>query len=407
MKRPVVIINPVEGGVTLAPAFKARGIPSIAVTIESQDWVGYGMKVQSGDFIDIIPEQPGLENILASYHPLAIIPGTEEGVPLAEYLSARLTPSVANDPAKLNNRLHKALMQEALLGAGIPALKTLHTASESEAEEWIAAQQLHQSPLIIKPPMSAGSDKVFHIPAGGDWKSAFHRVLTEPAQITGKFSETAVIQEQAFGTEFAVGTVSANGKHHLSHLIRYNKLDINGRKTVFDFVEFMPYINEEHNVLFSYVNVVLDALGVRWGAAHTEIMLTENGPRLIESGARLCGGPVVEFSRAATGSSQADKLVEVYADNDVISAFDFKKWVVPVFLKASAEGEISNLNVFSTIHELPTFLSKHIWVNDGDYVPKTLDYLTAIGIVALAGDRDQIMQDYRCLREMESTLRFN
>jgi len=55
-------------------------------------------------------------------------------------------------------------------------------------------------------------------------------------------------------------------------------------------------------------------------------MLTKNGPRLIESSARMIGGPVVGFARAATGSSQADKLVEIYVDGDVqTKEFVFKK----------------------------------------------------------------------------------
>jgi len=65
--------------------------------------------------------------------------------------------------------------------------------------------------------------------------------LTEPSVISGKKSETVVIQEQAIGTEYAVGTVSANGTHYLVHLIKYNKTSSGERQTVFDHVEFVPY----------------------------------------------------------------------------------------------------------------------------------------------------------------------
>src|SRR3990167_9645155 len=284
--------------------------------------------------MEIIPNQPNLAEVLRKYNPLGIIPGTEEGVLLAESLTASLTPAFANDPKKSLNRLHKAFMQKALEEAGVPVIKTLNASSENEVNEWIQKKDLSETPLIIKPPLSAGSDKVFHIPAKGDWKKAFNRVLTEPAKITGKLSETVVVQEQAIGTEFAVGTVSANGKHYLAHLIKYNKTSSHDRKTVFDYVEFVAYNEEEHGALFNYTQNALDALGIRWGAAHTEIMLTKKGPCLIESGARMCGGPVVGFARTATGSSQADKLVEIYVDGDVqTKQFNFKQTVVSVFLK--------------------------------------------------------------------------
>lgn len=54
-------------------------------------------------------------------------------------------------------------------------------------------------------------------------------------------------------------------------------------------------------------------------------MLTKQGPRLIETGARMCGGPVVRFARAASGSSQADKLVEIYIDGDVLTKNIYSK----------------------------------------------------------------------------------
>ncbi|MEZ4744095.1 MAG: hypothetical protein R3B45_16875 [Bdellovibrionota bacterium] len=61
-------------------------------------------------------------------------------------------------------------------------------------------------------------------------------------------------------------------------------------------------------------------------------MLTKNGPRLIESGARMLGGPTVGFSRVATGSSQADRMVEAYLNGDVRSSeYKLKTSVMPVF----------------------------------------------------------------------------
>lgn len=405
MNRPVVIINPVSSGIELAPAFKARGIPAIAVTLKHQDGSGFGSKIRTSDFVQIIPEQPDLEKVIKKFDPLAIIPGAEGSVSLAEHLTSILKPQFSNDPKKSRHRLHKALMQEALEEAGVPALKTLHTASESEAANWIKDNALEDSPLIVKPPASAGSDKVFHISAKGDWRKAFNRVLTEPSQITDQCSETVVIQEQAIGTEFAVGTVSANGRHYLAHLIKYNKTSVGERKTVFDHVEFVPYDKDALGDLFGYTQKVLDALGIRWGAAHTEIMLTNKGPRLIESGARMCGGPVVGFAREASGSSQADRLVEVYVDGDVLTKeYAFRKTVVPVFLKATRHGSVSNVEVFDSVSQLPTLLSKYIWVKNGDTVDQTEDYLSSIGIIALSGDREAIFSDYEKIRMIESKL---
>jgi hypothetical protein len=121
----------------------------------------------------------------------------------------------------------------------------------------------------------------------------------------------------------------------------------------------------------------------------------------------MCGGPVVGFAREASGSSQADRLVEVYVDGDVLTKdYAFKKTVVPVFLKATRHGTISNVEVFDSVLQLPTLLNKYLWVKNGDYVDQTEDYLTSIGIIALAGDRASIFQDYEKIRNLESKLKF-
>lgn len=405
MQRPVVIVDPRSSGIELAPTFKARGVPSIAVTLQSQDWRGFGSTIQANDFIIVLPNQANLIDLLKPYNPLAIIPGTEEAVLLAELLTAKLTPQYANNPATSIHRMHKAAMQSALASCGVPALHTLDTNSESTVMAWLNEYDLNSTPLIVKPPISSGSDKVFHVPAGGDWKVAFNRVLTEPSPISGERNHTVVVQEQAIGQEFAVGTVSANGRHYLVHLIKYNKSSADDRKTVFDFVEFVPYCPRAHQGLFAYTCKALDALGVRWGAAHTEIILTKQGPRLIETGIRMCGGPTVGFARAASGSSQADKLVEAYLDGDILQTeYVCKQSVVPVFLRSPAEGSLVNIDVFDAVSDLPTLLAQYMWCSKGDFVCKTVDYLTSIGIVALAGERAAVMRDYQTIRQIESRL---
>lgn len=406
MKNPVVIIDPRSSGVELAPAFQANGIPVIGVTFKPlKHRMGYGREVRESDFDEVIPYQPDLAEILKKHDPLGIIPGSEGGVLLADELSTILTPQMSNHVGASFNRLHKAHMQQVLREAHIPALKTLSTSDESKVEAWLAESGLEDSPLIIKPPISAGSEQVFHIPPKGDWRNDFRRVLSQSSNVTGRLNETVVVQEKAVGVEFAIGTVSAHGHHHLAHLIRYTKTPYNGRQTVYDHVEFVPFDESLHGELLEYTRSALDALGVRWGASHNEVILTPNGPRLIESVPRMTGGPVVHFAREATGSSQVEKWVEVFTEGDVRAGpYDLKKTVVPIFLRSPTSGIISNSEVLAPASDLSTFFEKYLWFKEGDQVPQTVDYITAIGLIALAGDRESVFADYKKVREMESGL---
>lgn len=207
------------------------------------------------------------------------------------------------------------------------------------------------------------------------------------------------------GTEYAVGTVSADGNHYLSHIIKYNKATEGDRLTIYDFVEFIPYEEAIHKELVQYTFKMLDAVGVKWGAAHNEIMLTKDGPKLIELGARMLGGPTVGFSREATGLSQADRLVEVYLHGDVQSKdYTFKKFVTPVMIRAPHKGMVMNVEVFDDIDKLETLHRKYLWCKNGDVVARTEDFITNIGIVALSGEKAKIKQDYEKIRGMESKL---
>ena len=64
------------------------------------------------------------------------------------------------------------------------------------------------------------------------------------------------------------------------------------------------------------------------------------------------------------------------------------------------------MEALSKISELPTLLSQHLWVKNGDSVVQTVDYLSSIGIVALTGDSSTTDRDYQWIRERERELRF-
>jgi biotin carboxylase len=408
MTSPVVIVDPVSSGTELAPAFAARGVPAVAVrsarAADSGD-VGYANGIRAADFLEVHDDGPGLVDSLREFAPRAVIAGSEAGVRLADKLAATLTPMFGNAPELSLARRHKAAMQDALANAGLPVIRTLSTGSAAEVAVWLVDEGLRDAALVVKPPESAGSDNVHHIPPGGDWRPAFDRILAMPTALLGERSETVIVQEQVTGTEYAVDTVSARGQHALAHLIRYSKTSAGQRMTVFDHTEFIALDPEEHGALVTHAFRSLDALGIRWGAAHSEIVLTKGGPRLIETGARMCGGPVLGFARAATGSSQLERVIQAYTDGEIhAGSYAFSQTVVPVFLIAPHGGVLSNVEVLDVLHSLPTHLATHMWRGNGDRVPRTVDFDTTLGIVALAGNRDAVFADYHRVRQAEARL---
>merc|ERR1711862_1044181 len=73
----------------------------------------------------------------------------------------------------------------------------------------------------------------------------------------------------------------------------------------------------EAKLLIKYTNKVLDALGMKNGASHGEVIMTSSGPCLVEMNCRAHGGDGNwrPLARALTGGySQVDACVDSYLD---------------------------------------------------------------------------------------------
>lgn len=404
MSAPVIIVDPFSSGAELAPAFARRGHPAIAVLSAKDPSAGDpAARLRTEDFVQVHHYHPGLAETLRDLKPVAVLPGAEDGVAIADLLGAELAPQFGNDLTLSRARRHKGLMYEAVARAGLPVLRGTYASDADEVQRWLDDAGLDGAALVVKPVDAMGTDNVHVVPPGADWRPVVDLVLGSRNKILGKRHDAVVVQEYAEGTEYSVDTVSHNGTHVLCDVLQYTKTKANGRMAIWDRTEFLP---NEHPELVKYAYGVLDALGIRWGAAHSEIMVTADGPRLIETGARMCGGPLPVFSRASNGSSQVERLVEMVLDGEVHTGdYTHRRCVMPVFLIARSSGILRNVEIFDALSQLDTHLVTFIKHRNGDQVPATVDFHTVFGIVTLSGtDRDAVLADYRRIREVEREL---
>jgi biotin carboxylase len=68
----------------------------------------------------------------------------------------------------------------------------------------------------------------------------------------------------------------------------------------------------EHEVIENYVFSVLDAVGFNCGASHVEIMMTKEGPQLIEINPRLVGAKIARLSSHGLGYSVHEALIRLH-----------------------------------------------------------------------------------------------
>ncbi|MFE0699536.1 ATP-grasp domain-containing protein [Streptomyces sp. NPDC058872] len=404
---PVVIVDPFSSGGMYAAAFKDAGVPVVAVLSGPDMPEVYRASFHPEDFPELIVFDGDLDAVVSRLRrlsPRCVLPGAESGVELADLLAEQITEDLANVPELREARRHKGEMAEAARRAGLPVIRQICTDDAAEVAAWIEREGLTGRDLVVKPPKSASTDGVTRV--RDDWREAFEAQLGRHNQWQ-IVNDRMVVQEFVTGHEYVVDVFSHDGVHTVTDLCRYSKIDNGTHMAVYDAMEWVAPDAPEVAGLVDYTRRFLDSVGFRFGAAHVEVMLTEDGPRLIELNARPHGGGQPRFCRAATGDSQIDRAVRYVTGGELPEHYELLNPTLVVFLISRAAGIVRNAACLQEIGKLATHYAHVIGIEDGDRLEVTKDLLNtlSLGFAVLSGpDRKQIWADYEEVRRIEAGL---
>lgn len=410
MSRPTaVIVDPYSSGALLAPAFAEAGVRPVAVVSSPEPPEVYAASYRPGDFDLVIPGGDGTGDVVgrvAALDPICIVTGCESGVELTDALAPRVDPSLANVASLAAARRHKGAMARAVAAAGLPIIPQITTSDPEAVAAWIDAAGLSGRDLVLKPPKSASTDGVVRAPAGRGWREEFDRLLGATNRL-GLRNDEVVVQEHLRGTEYVVDTVSWGGEHAVTDICRYRKVDNRTHMAVYDAMDWVAPDPVGHADMIAYATGCLDAVGLRTGPAHIELMMTDAGPYLIELGARAHGGGHPRYCRIATGDSQVDRFVRAATGRGLTAGYELVTNVRVVFLIARATGVVQDASRYDEVRGLASCHEARVHVRDGDRVAATKDLFGTLelGFVVLAhDDARQIEADYAAIRRIESEL---
>jgi biotin carboxylase len=328
--------------------------------------------------------------------------GTETGVELNDALTEKLglpTNGTALSPARRN----KFLMIERLRAAGLPVADQALCRTPAEAAAWFS--RTGQRRVVCKPLTSAGTDGVSFHQTPGSLRDAAERLLGRPNRLGG-FNEAVLVQEYLEGAEYVVDTVSCAGRHYVTAQWRYAKRH-GGGAPVYEGVRLLPARGPEQDELAAYALRVLDALGIRYGAGHHEIMYTARGPVAVESAARSHGGTASSIAHACTGHSQTDLTLAAYTDAEQFALlcrkpYQLRKHARTVFLIAPAAGMLLDADRIEEIRRLPSCRGLTLRVGAGEPTSKTVDLFSSPGWADLIGtDEAVVARDEEHIRRLE------
>lgn len=337
----------------------------------------------------------------------AVLAGQEPGVPLADDLSTQLSLA-SNDASKSRAKRDKFEMIETARRANL--LVADQAIGDVEiVTRW--AEHRNQYPVVVKPLKSASTDNVFICQTLEEVRANATQILTA-SDIYGDDNKTVLIQSFLEGDEYIVDTVSANGARHIVGIWKYEKVSRDG-KNLYNRDILIESNDEVVAHLTSYMDNVLRAFGIDWGATHTEIMMTPEGPALIEIGARLNGNMFPSMHNACLGTNQAALTALAY-----VRPLDFQEAyggttytrLQPAFVYntiSDTAGLVTDIreDVVAAIRSLDSVTDMTVKVAKGGQLRKTVDLLTSpLRIFMTNSSQDALDRDYQKARDLQGSV---
>ena len=416
-KEVVVVVDPYSTGCLIVQEIQSRGYKVIALWTKgfsdemkkhvplSCGTMKYHAEVTEGDNIGettkILYKAAGQLRIVSC------ICGGEAGVDAADVLSERLMVRTNGAQGPFANRRDKKVQQELIKAAGMRSIRQAAGRQFSDVEAFLRSEHY---PVVLKPTDSAGTDGVKLCHNFEEAKEHFE-LLFEVEAVNGGFNTEVLCQEFLRGKEYVIDSVSRDGEHKTMAVWVYDKRPANGAAFVYFGMLPIDTNSLEAKLLINYTNQTLDALGMKNGASHNEVILTANGPCLVEMNCRAQGGDGNwrPLARALTGGySQVEGCVDAYLDKKAfyslptIPPSPAKAFGQEVILVSFAEGDVIGTPGYDDIKELESFVFLETGVSVGCRVEHTVDLLTSVGSVILMHEEEEVVKrDIAKIRQME------
>ncbi|MCM6775900.1 ATP-grasp domain-containing protein [Nocardia sp. CDC159] len=401
----LVVVDPFSsGGVLARRAKELYGIDSVAVITTTALPANSTARYAPADYVGEVRHTDIVETVLAverlcGGRPDHIVCGSEPGVEVFDALAAHWILRPNFGPSTVRRDMFP--MHRRLREAGLRYLPQYRSAHPESVVAWCADSG--STEFVVQPVESCAPGRV-HICSGVREVRAACVELLERPDHSGAASAEVLVRERIAGPEFVVDTVSLDGSHFVVALFRYAEEIVDG--TPIPRTLSSAEIDEQPGIV-EYVERVLDALGIENGPAHSSVVLTEQGPTLIRTAARMHGG----LGPRLVAESSTHSLIDL-ALAARISAADFlrktdvrprlRRKIVECFLAVSADGTVAANRVHERCRELDSYLFDTCAQLPGDRVARTADPHTSYGSVILANSDQWVL-----LRDVERVLEWD
>ncbi|MDR0805675.1 MAG: ATP-grasp domain-containing protein [Enterobacteriaceae bacterium] len=404
--KAILIIDGISTAENYAPIFRAYGIQCVHLFSDLTIATDFGEALNQQDYVACFIHQGNIRQTLSTlskWQFSAVLHGLDSALKLVDILATAMNLTYINVSELSAARRHKFEMINTVSKSGLKVPEQMLSDDIHAISNW--AEQHNQYPVIIKPVESAGVKGVFKCNSIEAVHQAFNEVMNS-ASYYGSPNTTVLIQSYLCGQEFILDNVSLNGQHYLTSIWAVKR--DNGISPFLDYMETVDHGLPEYAVLRNYATKVLNALGVRNGPTHLEIIMTEKEPIIVELNCRLHGSLDLRLTTYTCGRNHVQDVISSLLSPNYFTISrsthpNFYGQAMHVLLRSPLSNKTLRKDYWTKLEELPSFVSykQNFFMNKTTCVTK--DLKTALGTLSLFNqDRKQLMADLQIVRNNEN-----
>lgn len=250
---------------------------------------------------------------------------------------------------------NKAEMRKALKLHNVPIPKFLVVSNKDEYKE---AVKQFTVPFIVKPADSSGSRGIYEVKDITD-----QELINEAYEYCRPFSKVGdvVVEEYMNGPEVSVETLTVDG---LCHVIQITDKLTTGAPHYVEMGHSQPtqFSKEISKKIADVAKAANKAIGIKNGPSHTEIIVTSEGPKIVELGARLGGDNITtHLVPLSTGVNMVECCINIalgikpnldskWKKGSAIRYFEQHKGIITEITGIEEAKQIAGIHQISIVH---------------------------------------------------------
>lgn len=230
-------------------------------------------------------------------------------------------------------------------------------------------------PFIIKPKTGVGSTGIKLISNNRDINDLI-------------VNDEMLAEDYLIGTEYSVESFSFNGEHVVIAITEKKTFDSNDDSKYVEEAHKIPAILpvKQEEIIQEYIVNFLSVINFKDGPAHTEIILTKHGPKIVETHTRPGGDYIPELISYSHNVNLYEMSINWFSHGHKpkLNNLKYSKGASIKFLKFSP-GKVSKIMGIDKIKELKDIIRFEVNIEQGDYITmvskssERAGYLIAVG----------------------------